>query len=224
MGEDGSSLLSSGASQPMAWANTAHCRDPARSSQAGNCMDKRRLMASSHTGALPGITQNPVCPATEPIHGSPVSLRMRAPAQVELPHLLTQSSIPSSPAMCSSHQAVPGVALRLSCATPNPGKPWTTLQETWPHLPLAHPASHWLHPPQQPRCPAKGNDQRGLNPTQNPLCPQPTHPWQGAGWWDGQGCVSSALGLQMLWLCSADCIRGNSSERPFWAWREGSPQ
>lgn len=70
MGEDCSSLLSSEASQPMACANTAHCRDLTCSSQAGNCMDKRRLMDSNHPGALAGIPQNPVCPATEPIHGT----------------------------------------------------------------------------------------------------------------------------------------------------------
>lgn len=47
--------------------------------------------------ALAGITQNPVCPATGPIHRSPVSLCIRAPAQVELSHPLTQSSMSLQP-------------------------------------------------------------------------------------------------------------------------------
>lgn len=89
MGEDCSSLLSSGASQPMASASTAHCRDPARSSHAGNCMDKGRLMASSHPWlALAGNTlfQDPGCPATGPIPGSHVTLHGRAPHRI-LPRL-----------------------------------------------------------------------------------------------------------------------------------------
>lgn len=140
----------------MACANIAHCRDLTCSSHAGNSMDKSRQMVSSHPGSSAGITQNPV------------SLCMGAPAWVELPHPLTQSSIVPPAQQCSSHQEVPDVALRPGCATINPGKPWTTLQETWPHLPLARPASHQLHPPQQPRCPAKGNDQRAQPHTEAP--------------------------------------------------------